>query len=154
MTGRTTQPAVRAALRRICGGGITTVVLVALSVGGLGGPAGAAVPSGPPTADCTQLTAGFDDTVASARSGTLYGSQAAAVGSNLKKLAGKVSDKKLKKALLSLAGFYADLGKAKNIPEAARVSVSRAGSYVKAMRVFTAAVTACAAAAITVPPND
>src|SRR5262249_20947735 len=65
--------------------------------------------------------------------------------------ADKVDDKKLKKALNTIAGFYDDLGDVDNVLGAAKVLATSGKSYAKATATWGKATASCLLSSVTIP---
>ena len=83
----------------------------------------------------------------------LFGKEAKTLAKALDDTASQVDDRKVKKALRTMASFHAALGRAGHVLAAGRVALDKGKAYGKAFAVFGRAQAECASATITVPPN-
>ena len=103
-------------------------------------------------ADCQALKQ-LDDEIPDIKSsnGDIFGKRAKAVATGFSETADKVDDKKLKKALKTIAAFYDDLGGVDNVLGAARVLATSGKSYAKATATWGKATASCLTSSITIP---
>lgn len=125
------------------------LVVAVMLVGGLALSAGATTRR-ISSADCEALN-NLSDNIGNLDSGgsSAYGKQAKAIADGFKQTAGDVSDKKLKRALLTTGGFYSALSGANNLADAARIAASRVKAYSRALKVIVKAQVACATESLT-----
>jgi hypothetical protein len=102
--------------------------------------------------DCEALL-NLDDEVPDTGSTDIFGKRAEAIGTGFKETADKIDDKKLKKALNTIAAFYDDLGDADNVIGAAKVLAKSGKSYAKATATWGKATASCAVSSVTVPSS-
>ena len=102
--------------------------------------------------DCEALL-NLDDEVPKTGSTDIFGKRAEAIGTGFRETADKIDDKKLKKALNTIAAFYDDLGDADNVIGAAKVLAKSGKSYAKATATWGKATASCAVSSVTVPSS-
>jgi hypothetical protein len=141
-----------ARVRRLIGATIVSALLLGALATPVGASAHGSARSELSTDDCEALQSIGDESDFQL-STDLFGKQAKALATALDDTASEVDDRKLRKALRTMAGFHAALGRAGNALSAARVALDRGKAYGKALKVFTSAQVECASASITVPPN-
>ena len=102
--------------------------------------------------DCQALKE-LDDEIpdVSAKSSDIYGKRAAAISTGFSETADKVENKKLKKALNTLADYWDQLSDADNLIGAVKVTAKLAKTYGKAAATWTKALVSCATASVTIP---
>lgn len=134
----------RALVRFLAATSVAALLVVGFSTVG----AGAAVHRAPSESDCEALQSVGDNVDSSA---SVFGKQAKQLAQSFDDVAGQVDDKKLQKALSTMAGFYDDLSGATNVIAAGKITLSKAKAYGKAVKVFAKAEFACATSDITLP---
>jgi len=127
-------------------------VAAALALGASAVPAGAATHRALSSDDCEALL-NVGDNINPSGSGSIFGKQARAIADGFDETAGDISDKKVKKALVTIGNFYDDLAGADNLLDAGKITVSEGKSYAKAMKVFGKAEASCVKASATIPPG-
>jgi len=102
--------------------------------------------------DCQALRE-LDDEIPDVKSSSsdIFGKKAAAYSEGDAATAKKVKDKKLKKALTTLAGFYDDLSDVDNIADALATTVKGGKAYIKANATWAKAFSQCVVSQITIP---
>jgi len=127
--------------------------------------ASAEKPSSAPTAstysdsDCQALNQ-LDDEIPDVKSSgnNFYGKQAAAAAQGFSATAKKVEDKKLKRALNTIASTYSQLGKADNVAGAIAITLKAGKKYLQASATWGKALASCALSKVTIPtitlPNN
>jgi len=123
-------------------------------------PAGAAVPSrvrgAVSNGDCEVLNNLTDSTPEPDAGGgsAAYGKQIAAAAAGFKKSASQIDDKKLKAALLSIAAFYTQVGRAKTPAAAAGATAKGRSKFSRAIGVYSKALAQCETADVTTPTTS
>lgn len=126
----------------------TVAALLAVGISAVG--AGAAVHRAVSESDCEALQNIGDNVDSSA---SVFGKQAKQLSDSFDEVAGEVDDKKLKKALSTMADFYDDLSGAGNLIAAGKITVAKGKAYAKAVKVWTKASLECVTTQITLPPD-
>ena len=103
-------------------------------------------------ADCDALSELDDETPdVKSTSNDIYGKRAEAVSEGFAATADKVDNKKLKKALNTLSGFYDDLGDVDSVAGAVAATIRSGKKYGKAIATWTKATVSCVTSNVTIP---
>jgi len=104
------------------------------------------------TSDCQALKQ-LDDEIPDVKSSKsdIFGKRAKAVSTGFSETADKIDDRKLKKALNTIAAFYDDLGDVDNVLGAAKVLATSGKSYAKATATWGKATASCLLSSVTIP---